>query len=124
MVNESLRGRVGAQNDMTYYFVNVPKLPKELSHQSGTVELVEYAVRENKKVEKNQTVAVVRNRWAKIALKAVGPGYVSKIFFQKGTQVKEGDPFAIIVCDPEAAPSSKETSEIEVIEHIRQKPNK
>ena len=109
---------------MTYYFVNVPKLPKELSHQSGTVELVEYAVRENKKVEKNQTVAVVRNRWAKIALKAVGPGYVSKIFFQKGTQVKEGDPFAIIVCDPEAAPSSKETSEIEVIEHIRQKPNK
>ncbi len=46
---------------MTYYFVNVPKLPKELSHQGGTVELVEYAVIEDKKVEKGQTVAAVQN---------------------------------------------------------------
>jgi len=108
---------------MSYYFVNVPKLPKQLSHQMGTVELVEYVVREKEKVEKGQTIAIVQNWWAKMALKAVGPGYVSKTFFEKHTHIKEGDPLAIVVCDPEDGPRSKETSELEVIENIRQKPS-
>ena len=59
-----------------------------------------------------------------MALKAVGSGYASKTFFEKGTHIKEGDPMAIVVCDPEDGPRSKETSVIEVIENIRQKPIK
>ena len=106
---------------MSYYFVNVPKLPKQVSHQMGTVELVEYVVKEKEKVEKGQAIAVVKNWWAKMSLKAVGPGYISKTFFEKGTHIKEGDPLAIVVCDPEDGPRSKETSEIEIIETIRHK---
>ena len=88
----------------------------------GAVELVEYVVKENAKIEKGQPIAVVQNWWAKMVLKAIGPGYVSKTFFEKGTYVKEGDPLAIIVCDPEDGPRSAETSKLEVIEHIRRKP--
>ncbi|MEW5978578.1 MAG: biotin/lipoyl-containing protein [Acidobacteriota bacterium] len=89
----------------------------------GMVELVEYVVKEKEKVEKGQTIAIVENWWAKMALKAVGPGYLSKTFFERGTQIKEGDPLAIVVCDPEDGPRSKETSELEVIETIRNKPS-
>jgi pyruvate/2-oxoglutarate dehydrogenase complex dihydrolipoamide acyltransferase (E2) component len=89
----------------------------------GTVELVEYVVNEREKVEKGQTISVIKNWWAKMALKAVGPGYVSKTFFERGTHIKEGDPIAIVVCDPEDGPRSKETSELNVIETIRHKPS-
>ena len=58
-----------------------------------------------------------------MAVKAVERGYVSKTFFRKGTHIKEGDPLAIIVCDPEDSPKGKETSNLEVIENIRQKPS-
>lgn len=109
---------------MLYYFVKVPKLPKEISHQRGTVELVEYSIRENEKIGKGQTLVVVENWWARMALKAVESGYVTKTFFKKGTSIKEGDPFAIIECDPEDGPKTTETCFIEVIEHIRQKPGK
>ena len=85
---------------MSYYFVNVPKLPKQLSPQGGTVELVEYVAKENEEVKKGQTIAIVQNWWAKMAVKSVGRGYVSKTFFEIGTHIKEGDPLAIIVCDP------------------------
>jgi pyruvate/2-oxoglutarate dehydrogenase complex dihydrolipoamide acyltransferase (E2) component len=106
---------------MSYYFVNVPKLPKQVSHQLGTVELVEYRVGEGEKIETGQTIAIVQNWWAKMVLKAVGPGYVSKTFFTRGTRIKEGDPLAIIVCDPDDGPKGKDTSEIEIIESIRAK---
>lgn len=89
----------------------------------GTVELVEYVVTEKERVEKGQAIAIVRNWWAQMALRAVGPGYVSKTFFERGAHIKEGDPLAIIVCDPEDGPRSKETSELEVIKAIRHKPN-
>ena len=88
----------------------------------GTVELIEYLVKEKDKIEKGRPVAVVQNWWAKMVLKAVGPGYVSKTFFEKGTHVREGDPLAIVVCDPEDGPRSAETSKLEVIENIRNKP--
>jgi len=58
-----------------------------------------------------------------MTLRAVRPGYVSKNFFEKGTHIKEGDPLAIIGCDPEDGPRSKETRELEVFENIRQKPS-
>lgn len=108
---------------MSYYFVNVPKLPKRVSHQMGTVELVEYLVREKEKIEKGQAIAVVQNWWARMVLKSVGCGYLSKTFFESGTHIREGDPLAIVVCEPEDGPRSKETSELEVVENIRLKPS-
>jgi pyruvate/2-oxoglutarate dehydrogenase complex dihydrolipoamide acyltransferase (E2) component len=107
---------------MSYYFVNVPKLQKQVSHQMGMVELVEYQISEGGKVEKGQCIAIVKNWWATMALKAVGPGYVTKTFFERGAHIKEGAPLAIIVCDPEDEPKDKETSDLEIIGNIRTKP--
>lgn len=109
---------------MTYYFVKVPKLPREVSHQIGTVEIVEYSAKEEQNVEAGQNIAIVENWWARMALKAVGPGYVSKTFFPPGAHVQIGNPFAIIVCDPENGPRDNVSCVLEVIEHIREKPIK
>lgn len=89
----------------------------------GTVELIEYVVKETEKIRKGQTIAIVKNWWAMMALKAVGPGYVTKTFFERGTHIKEGDPMAIIVCDSEDGPRNKETCGLEIIETIRHKPS-
>jgi pyruvate/2-oxoglutarate dehydrogenase complex dihydrolipoamide acyltransferase (E2) component len=106
---------------MSYYFVKVPKLPKEVSHQMGTVELVEYLVRENGKIEKGQAIATVKNWWAQMVLKSVGSGYLSKTFFESGTYIRVGDPIAIVVCDPEDGPRNQETCTLEVTKVIRVK---
>jgi pyruvate/2-oxoglutarate dehydrogenase complex dihydrolipoamide acyltransferase (E2) component len=105
-----------------YYFVKVPKLPPEVSHQTGSVEVVRYMVGENQPVKKGQTIVLVQNWWARMALKAVGSGYVSKTFFDPHTQVSEGVPFAIVECDPEDGPKDGHTCELEVVERIREKP--
>ena len=107
---------------MSYYFVKVPKLPQSISHQNRMVELVEYAVEEHDKLDAGQPVAIVQNRWARMVLKSVGAGYVSKVFFQRGTLINEGDPLAIIVCDPEEGPPAGETCVLEILERLREKP--
>ena len=107
-----------------YYFVKVPKLPPEVSHQTGSVQLVEYVTGERQKLEKGQTIALVENWWARMALKAVGPGYLSKTFFDPHTHIHEGDPFAIVVCDPEDGPRDGNTCELEVVGRIREKPSR
>ena len=109
---------------MTYYFVKVPELPREVSHQMGTVEILENSTEEEQEVKAGQNIAIVENWWARMALKAVGPGYVSKTFFLPGAHVQIGDPFAIIICDPENAPKDNVTCVLEVIEHMREKPSK
>ena len=105
-----------------YYFVRIPKLPSNLSHQSGSVEVNKYALAEGCRVEKGQTIAVVENWWARMELKSVGSGYIRKTFFEPHACVLEGDPIAIVVCDPEDAPRTEATCELKVIESIRQKP--
>lgn len=107
-----------------YYFVRIPVLPAEVSHQDRAVRLVEYRAREKDRLEAGQTIAVVENWWATMALKAVGPGYLSKTFFDPQTYIHEGDPFAIVICDPEDGPKGKDTCELEVIGRIREKPVK
>jgi pyruvate/2-oxoglutarate dehydrogenase complex dihydrolipoamide acyltransferase (E2) component len=107
---------------MTYYFVKIPKLPKEIAHQMGTVEILEYTVKEDEAVKSGQVIAIVENWWARIALKATNSGYVSKTFFSPGAHFLIDDPFAIIVCDPENGPAGKETCTLEIIENIRKKP--
>jgi pyruvate/2-oxoglutarate dehydrogenase complex dihydrolipoamide acyltransferase (E2) component len=107
-----------------YYFVKVPMLPTEASHQSGGVKIVEYIVKEKERVERGQIIAVVENWWVRMALKAVGSGYISKIFFEPHAHVRINDPFAIVVCDPEDAPHGEATCTLEIMATIRQKPGK
>ena len=107
-----------------YYFVKIPKLPPELSHQMGSVQMVRYATKEKDRIEKGQTIAIVENWWARMALKSVGPGYVNKTFFEPHTHIHEGDPIAIVLCDPEDCPKTETTCEIEVVSTIRQRPAK
>lgn len=109
---------------MSYYFVNIPKLQPELSHQRGSVTIVEYTVEEGDPVKEGQTLAIVENWWARMALKAVGSGYISKTFFEPRTHVQEGHPIAIVVCDPEDAPRGEATCAVEVVATIRQKPGR
>jgi pyruvate/2-oxoglutarate dehydrogenase complex dihydrolipoamide acyltransferase (E2) component len=109
---------------MTYYFVKVPKLPKEITHQMGTVKIIEYTTKEGGKVKLGQPIAIVENWWARMVLKAIGSGYLNKTFFSHGAQVLIGDPFAIIICDPEDSPKGNESCELEIIENIREKPFK
>ena len=55
-------------------------------------------------------------------LKAIGPGILSKTFFDRYTSIKEGDPLAIVICDPEDGPKDAATCELTVVERIRSKP--
>ena len=109
---------------MTYYFVKVPKLPNDVSHQMGMVEIVEYPTEEGGEVKPGQIIAIVENWWARMALKAIGSGYLSKTFFSSGTHVLIGDPLAIITCDPEDGPKENGSCELGIIEQIREKPAK
>ena len=109
---------------MTYYFVKVPKLPKDVSHQMGAVEVVEYPIKEGGEVKPGQPIVIVENWWARMVLKAIGSGYMSKTFFSSGAYVLIGDPLAIITCDPEDGPKGNESCELEVVEHIRKRPLK
>ena len=86
------------------------------------VKIVEYVSEEGQRVSEGETIAIIENWWARMALTAVGPGYMSKTFFSPHTYVNEGDPFAIIVCDPEDGPGTEETCQLSVISEIRKKP--
>jgi hypothetical protein len=36
---------------ISYYFVRIPKLARDISHQSGAVTLIEYAAREGQMIQ-------------------------------------------------------------------------
>ena len=107
---------------MLYYFVRTPKLPKEVAHHSGAVQVLKYATEEGESVMPGQTIVILENWWARMALKAVCVGNVSKTFFPHGASVAIGDPLAIVICDGENAPGGDESCKLEIIEYIRQKP--
>ncbi len=52
---------------------------------------------------------------------AVGPGILTKAFFDRRTRVRIGAPFAIIVCDPESAPTSAESARLRIVGALRTK---
>jgi pyruvate/2-oxoglutarate dehydrogenase complex dihydrolipoamide acyltransferase (E2) component len=108
---------------MSYYFVRIPKLPRDISHQSGAVTLIEYAAREGQMIQPGEVIAVVENWWARMQLKAIGPGLLSKTFFASGTAINEGDPLAILICDPEDGPKNDATCELTVVKAVRPKPS-
>jgi pyruvate/2-oxoglutarate dehydrogenase complex dihydrolipoamide acyltransferase (E2) component len=105
-----------------YYYVDVPELPAAVQHQSGTVEVAKYLVKEGDQVSAGTPLMQAANWWAILEFGAVGAGVVSKTFFTCGTHVKIHDPFAIILCDPEDRPRTGESSSVRIVEHVRRKP--
>jgi pyruvate/2-oxoglutarate dehydrogenase complex dihydrolipoamide acyltransferase (E2) component len=87
-----------------YYFLPVPKLPRNVAHQSGLVTLVRYLVAEGETIHPGSGIAVVENWWATIRIEATTPGVVSKLFFEPGTAIKVEDPMAIVIVDGEDLP--------------------
>jgi pyruvate/2-oxoglutarate dehydrogenase complex dihydrolipoamide acyltransferase (E2) component len=64
----------------------------------------------------------VQNWWAVMEFDAACKGMVSKNFFEPGTHVRVGDPFAIILCDPEDRPRTDESCVLRVTKQLRDKP--
>jgi pyruvate/2-oxoglutarate dehydrogenase complex dihydrolipoamide acyltransferase (E2) component len=106
---------------LSYYFVKVPDLPPEVQHQSRAVDIIEYLVAEGDAVAAGTPLARVENWWAVMEFDAVGPGILTKAFFDRGTRVRIGDPFAIIVCDPESASTSTESARLRIVGALRTK---
>ena len=107
-----------------YYFAKVPKLPYEVSHQHNSVRVLEYHVGEGQTVSAGQPLITVDNWWATMQLEAVTSGQVSKTFFDTGTHVTVGDPFAIIICEGDAGPGKGPTASVRIMKIIRQKPSR
>ncbi len=74
-------------------------------------------------VDVGSPVVIVENHWAAMTLKANGKGIIKKTFFEPGTQVKVGDPIAVVDADGEAIPYDKEYVIVDITEHKRQKPS-
>jgi pyruvate dehydrogenase E1 component beta subunit len=105
-----------------YYYVSVPRLPPAVQHQSDSVEVVRYLVKEGERISAGAPLIQVKNWWAVMEFDAVGAGILSKVFFRRGTHVKVADPFAIVICDPEDRPRAEESCVIRIIERLRDKP--
>jgi pyruvate/2-oxoglutarate dehydrogenase complex dihydrolipoamide acyltransferase (E2) component len=105
-----------------YYYVNVPRLPPAIQHQSGAVEVIRYLVTEGDRVSAGTPLVRVQNWWAVMEFDAAGAGFVSKTFFDRGTHVNVASPFAIITCDPEDRPRTEESCVVRVIKRLRDKP--
>ena len=105
-----------------WYFLTVPKLPTEVSHQSNTVEIRKYLLKEGDPVDLGTPVALVENYWGRVRLRASSKGILQKTFFRPGTHVKIGDPIAIIGADGEELPYDRESSTVEIAEIKREKP--
>jgi pyruvate/2-oxoglutarate dehydrogenase complex dihydrolipoamide acyltransferase (E2) component len=109
---------------LSYYFVKIPDLPPEVQHRNRTVDIIEYIVAEGDPIVAGTPLARVENWWAVMEFDAVGPGIITKPFFDRGTSVRVGDPFAIIVCDPERAPTSTESARLRIVGALCTKPTK
>jgi hypothetical protein len=107
---------------LVYYYVNVPELPRDVRHQFGSVEIVEYLVEERRLLDVGTPLVRVQNCWARLEFDSIGPGMFSKAFFAPGALVRIGDPYAIITCDPEARPRTPATCTVRIIERLRVKP--
>ncbi len=105
-----------------WYFFKIPELPAEVSHQSNSVEVGEYLLKEGDPVKPGTPIAIVENYWAKMRLKANGLGVLQRTFFKPGAQVQIGDPIAIIGADGENIPYGRDYTLLEVVEMKRAKP--
>ena len=104
-----------------YYYVRIPRLDPEVSHQSNEVEIVEYLAHEGDTVSPGTPLALVENYWAVFQVEAMTPGYLSKTFFSPGTQVHIGDPIAIVLVEGEDLRENLPLSAIKVVRMKREK---
>ena len=107
---------------LNYYFVTVPELPPEVVDQTRAVQVIAYTVKEGQSVKPGTPIATVETWWAVLQIEATGTGTLSKVFFDRGTIVKIGNPMAIIVCDPEDAPLQRPPAAVNVMQMKREKP--
>jgi 2-oxoglutarate dehydrogenase E2 component (dihydrolipoamide succinyltransferase) len=107
-----------------WYFVKVPPLPPEISHQSNSVEVQKYLIKEGARVEEGTPLILLENYWATVQLRVPGQGIVKKLLFDPGTTVRIGDPIAIISADGEAVPQDKTGPSLEIVRNKRTKPQK
>jgi pyruvate dehydrogenase E2 component (dihydrolipoamide acetyltransferase) len=105
-----------------WYFLTVPTLPVQISHQSNTVEIAKYLVKESSAIDVGTPIAIVENYWALMTVRAKGKGIFRKKIFDPGTTVKIGDPIAVVGADGENVVHGNETLSVEVTEIKRQKP--
>ncbi len=105
-----------------WYFASIPELPPEVSHPNKSVSLVEYKVAEGDQIKLGTPLAIVENYWARMEIDANGEGSVKKTFFEPGTVVGIGDPFAIVACDGEQVPYGRAYTTIKILAIRRQKP--
>jgi pyruvate/2-oxoglutarate dehydrogenase complex dihydrolipoamide acyltransferase (E2) component len=113
----------GSEPTPFWYYFPVPTLPPEISHQSNIVEIRRYLAAEGSVVDVGTSIVVIENYWAVMTLKANGKGILRKIFFERGTSVKIGDPIAIIGSDGENISYGKEYASVEITERKRQRPS-
>ena len=59
-----------------WYFFTIPRLPKQVSERSNTVEITEYLVKESNEIDIGMPIALVQNFWALMTLRA--RGYVGR----------------------------------------------
>ena len=107
-----------------WYFVRIPRLPTEVSHQSNSVEVRNYLLSEGDTVSRGTPIATIENFWGVMQLKASGSGIVRKIFFDPGTTVQIGDPIAIIEADGDAIPGDNNHSLVEIVKTKRDRPGR
>jgi len=114
---------------LLYYYLRVPELPAEVAHQSGSVQVLEYLVEEGQQIGSGTPLVRVENWWARMEFDSEGAGVFAKAFFPKAlfgdrTPVLIGDPFAIMVCEPEARPHASAGCSLRVVETLRAKPDR
>ena len=107
-----------------WYFVKIPRLPDEVSHQSNLVEVRDYLLKEGDTVSHGTPIVTIENHWAVMRLRASGGGIVQKVLFDSGTTVNIGDPVVIIGADGEAIPEGSNDSFLEIVKTKRNKPNR
>jgi pyruvate/2-oxoglutarate dehydrogenase complex dihydrolipoamide acyltransferase (E2) component len=107
-----------------WYFLRIPKLLPEVAHQSGTVEIKKYLLREGRPVNAGTPIVLVENYWAIMQFETVGTGVFRKAFFDEGMIVKIGDPIGIVATDGDDLVYDKDNLTVKVIEMIRERPSK
>lgn len=110
---------------LLYHFVTVPPLPKDVQHQSGTVEIVRYLVPEDHDVEADTAILTVRNWWAEMEVLAGISGHlvttIFKSFWCEGGQIRVGEPIALLVVDPLYRSDIDEQSRLRIVRRLRQR---
>lgn len=104
-----------------YYYVRVPRLDPDVSHQSNEVEIVEYLAHDGDTISAGMPLALVENYWAVFQIEAMTPGYLSKTFFSPGTHVDIGAPIAIVLVEGEDVRENQPLSAISVVRVKREK---